>query len=136
MNIRWIKWLGVAASITLIGACLMTWVVVVSKNITVSGIDAEGIGFGKPGYLHIIFTIFFLAFTFIPKIWAKRWNLPITALNLAWAIRNYVLISSCSAGECPVKHAGLYLLIPISVIILVSSLFPDVPAAKVQGKKD
>jgi hypothetical protein len=42
------------------------------------------------------------------------------------------------AGECPKKHSGIFLLIVASVMMLVSSLFPDVrlPDQKdVPGKK-
>lgn len=130
MTIKWMKWLGLAASLVLLTVCFTTWVTIVSKNIDVSGVDAVAIDFGKPGYLHMIFIAVFIVFTFIPKIWAKRWNLPITALNVAWAARNYILISSCSGGECPVKHVGLYLLIPASVIMLVSALLPDISTGK------
>ena len=123
---RWMKWVGLAAAILLIISCFSTWVVISSKNIIVSGVDATGTSFGKPGYFHFFFTFFFLLFTVIPKIWAKRSNLLVTALNLAWAIRNYFIITTCRGGDCPEKHAAIYLVLLASVLMLVSSLFPDV----------
>lgn len=123
---RFMKWVGFVAAVALLISCFLPWVYIESKNITVSGINAEGTNFGKPGYFHFIMTILFLVFNFIPKVWAKRTNLMIVALNLAWSIRNYFLISACQMGECPEKKIAIYLLIPLSAVMLVSSLFPDI----------
>ena len=122
---RIIKWLGILSALTLIVAAFLPWVVIVSKNITVTGIDTTGTNFGKPGYFHIAMTFLFLLFTFIPRVWAKRSNLLVSALNMGWAIRNYFIITACEGGECPVKKTGLYLSLGCSVIILIASLFPD-----------
>ncbi|MDP4265194.1 MAG: hypothetical protein Q8941_21890 [Bacteroidota bacterium] len=122
---RVIKWLGILAALALIIACFMPWVTIPSKNITVSGIDATGTNFGKPGYFHFAALSFFLLFTFLPKIWAKRSNLIVTALNFAWALRNYFIITMCRGGECPEKKIAIYLIVATSLIMLVSSLFPD-----------
>jgi hypothetical protein len=123
---RWLKWTGVAAAIVLIIACFMTWVVVPSRSITVTGIDTTGTHFGKPGYFHFILVLFYLPFIFIPKIWAKRANLAVTALNIAWAVRNYFIITLCRGGECPEKKIAIYLLVIMSFIMLMSALFPDI----------
>ena len=122
---RHIKWIGLAAAILLIVSCFTPWVFIESRNITVSGIDATGTNFGKPGYLNLFLTLLFLGFHFIPKVWAKRANLLVTALNLGWAIRNYFIISACMGGDCPVKKTGIYMMILASVLMMVSALFPD-----------
>lgn len=78
---------------------------------------------------------FFLLFNFIPRVWAKRSNLLVVALNLAWAIRNYMIISSCHMGECPEKRVSIYILLFSSILLLVSALFPDVNISKVKSDK-
>jgi hypothetical protein len=118
------KWIGTAAALVLITACFMTWVIIPSKNITVTGIDATGTTFGKPGYFHFITSFFFLLFTFIPRIWAKRTNLLVTALNMAWAVRNYFVVTMCREGDCPEKYAAIYLILAASLFMLVSALLP------------
>ena len=120
------KWIGVLAAVLLLVSCLTPWVIIESKNITVSGIDATGTNYGKPGYFHFIMVYFFLLFSFIQKIWAKRFNLLVVALNLAWAVRNYFVITACSGGECPVKQSGVWMMLISSVLLLVTSFFPDV----------
>lgn len=123
---RYMKWIGLAAAIVLIISSFIPWVFIESRNITVSGIDATGTNFGKPGYFNLLMTFFYLIFHFIPKVWAKRTNLLITALNLGWAIRNYFIISMCRGGDCPEKETGIYLMLIASLIMIVSALFPDV----------
>ena len=126
------KWFGFTAAILLIVSCFTPWVFIESGNITVSGIDATGTNFGKPGYFNLLMTFFFLLFHFIQKVWAKRTNLLVTALNLGWAIRNYFIISMCRGGDCPEKESGIYLMLIASLIMIVSALFPDV---KLPGEK-
>ncbi|MES1220926.1 MAG: hypothetical protein ABUT20_35835, partial [Bacteroidota bacterium] len=92
---RWMKWTGVVAALILIISCFIPWVLIESKNIAVSGVDATGTNFGKPGYFHLGMCFLFLVLSFIQRIWAKRTNLFVTALNLGWAIRNYFIISAC-----------------------------------------
>jgi hypothetical protein len=123
---RYMKWIGLFAVVLLISSCFLPWVIITSKNIIVSGIDSTGTNFGKPGYAHFVLSFFFIIFHLIPKLWAKRINLLIVALNIAWAIRNYFIISMCREGECPEKQMGLWLVILASVLMLIAALFPDI----------
>ena len=120
------KWVGLVAVILLVVSCFLPWVSIISKNIVVSGIDSTGTNFGKPGYTHFVLSVFFIIFHFIPKLWAKRTNLLVVALNIAWAIRNYFIISMCREGECPEKQIGLWLVMFAFVLMLIAALFPDV----------
>ena len=123
---RLMKWIGVIAGLLLIASCFIPWVVIVSKNITINGIDATGTNYGKPGYFHIIMAFFFLLFSLIPKLWAKRCNLLVIAMNFAWALRNYFVLTACQGGDCPEKKAGIYLVVLASVLMLAAALFPDI----------
>lgn len=127
---RYIKWTGLVAAILLIISCFIPWVIIESRNITVSGVDASGTAYGKPGYLHLVLVSIFLILHFIPRLWAKRANLLVVALNTAWAIKNFFLIAVCRGGECPVRQAGLYLMLAGSLLILIAALFPDMELEK------
>jgi hypothetical protein len=120
------KWIGVMAAVLLVVSCFTPWVIIESKNIIISGIDATGTNYGKPGYFHFIFSFLFLLFTFIQKIWAKRLNLLVVAVNIAWAAKNYFLLTACAGGECPVLQTGLGLMLLSSIIMLVSAFVPDI----------
>lgn len=104
----------------------MLWASLPARNIDISGVSTEGTSFGKPGYFHLLLGGLFLLLHFIQKIWAKRTNLIVTALNLAWAVRNYFIITVCRQGECPEKHAGIYLILIASSVLLIAALFPDI----------
>ena len=123
---RYMKWIGLFSVLLLVVSCFLPWVIIASQNIIVSGVDATGTNFGKPGYAHFVLGFFFIIFHFIPKLWAKRVNLLIVALNLAWTVRNYFIISMCREGECPEKQIGLWLVVAASALMLIAALFPDI----------
>jgi len=123
---RYMKWIGLFAVILLIVSCFLPWVIISSRNIVVSGVESTGTNFGKPGYTHFVLSFFFVIFHFIPRLWAKRSNLLVVALNIAWAIRNYFIISMCREGECPEKQIGLWLVLLASFLVLIAALFPDI----------
>jgi hypothetical protein len=109
----------------LVVACLLPWVTVESKSLTISGIDTGGTSFGKPAYFHFVWTGLYLIFVFINKVWAKRTALVFAAFNIAWAARNFLLISACAGGECPAKRAGLYLLLIASLAMFFTPVLTD-----------
>ena len=123
---RYMKWIGLLAVVLLVVSCFFPWVIISSKNIVVSGVDSTGTNFGKPGYAHFVLGVFFIVFHLVSKLWAKRINLLIVALNLAWAVRNYLIISMCREGECPEKQIGLWLVLAASTLMLIAALFPDI----------
>ena len=83
------RWVGFIAVLLLVVACFIPWVFIASKNIIVTGIESSGTNFGKPGYVHFVFCFLFFIFHSFQKVWAKRCNLFVVALNGAWIIRNY-----------------------------------------------
>ena len=123
---RWMKWLGLLSALLLIFSCFFPWVIIISKSITVRGVDSTGTNFGKPGYFHLFLSLLFIVFNFIERIWAKLINIFIVAINLAWAIRNYIMISACQGGECPEKKIAFYAVVFASTLMLVTALFPDI----------
>ena len=130
---KYMKWVGLLVVGLLIVSCFTPWVIFESSNRTIGGVNSTGTDFfGKPGYGHLVFSFFFIVFHLIPKVWAKRWNLLIVGLNIAWAVRNYFIISACRDGECPEKQIGLYLVMLASVLLMLSAMFPDV---KMTGEK-
>lgn len=122
----WKKILSIVSVIGVVTACFLPWAIINSLQVTINGIRTEGTGFGKPGYLHLSFVILFVITFLIRSVGAKRIGLIFVGLNFAWAIRNFIVIGSCEAGECPEKLSGLYMLLVFSVTLLISGLFPDI----------
>lgn len=123
---KYLKWIGVAAALLLVVSCFTPWYLLPWNNNILSGIDG-GEKYGRPGYGHFVLTFLFLLFTFIPRIWAKQWNVLIAAVNLAWMIRNFFAIAAwCPGGECAERQTGIWLVLAASVVMLVAALFPDI----------
>ncbi|MBK6936033.1 MAG: hypothetical protein IPH18_03480 [Chitinophagaceae bacterium] len=122
---RYIKWLGIVAFLLLVIACFLPWIAVAGPNISAGGMDAGGTNFGKPGVLHLILGVLFLALHLIPRLWAKRVNVVVAALNIAWAVRNFFILAICRGGECPDRLPGFWLMLVASVLMLITALFPD-----------
>ena len=85
--------LGVVFALLLISACYLPWCIIPSKALIISGMNTTGTVLGKPGYMHIFFGVISILLFVIQRVWSKRVNLLIMALNFAWAIRNYLLMS-------------------------------------------
>lgn len=122
----WKRVLSILSIAGVIIACFLPWARIDSLQVTITGLETAGTGFGRPGYLHLSFVFLFAITFFIRSVGAKRIGLIFVGLNFAWAIRNFVVIGSCEAGECPEKLYGLYLLLFCSVTLLISGLFPDI----------
>ena len=124
---RYVKWLGVAAGLLLLWACWVPWVAIHSKDIIITGMQAAGTNYGKPGLLHLILIPFFIVFSLIPRLWAKRFNLLVTGLNTAWMLRNFFLLSLCRGGECPERLPGIYWVLLSSLLMLAAALSTELP---------
>jgi hypothetical protein len=124
---KYSSWFGILAVGLLLAACYMPWVYVPAQKLEIAGMFASAKhNFGKPGLMNIFLASLAAVFFLIPKIWAKRTNIFVCGFNIAWSIRNYILLSKCYDGECPELKAGLYLAILASVLMLVFSFVPDV----------
>lgn len=122
---RYSKWLGLAAAVLLVVSCFSPWVIIESRQLTVSGVDSTGTNFGKPAYFHFFLTFFYVICLLVPRLWAKRLNLVVAALNMGWALRNSILLPACQAGDCPVKQTGLWMAELAAIFMLLAAVFPD-----------
>jgi hypothetical protein len=122
-----IKWLAILTAGVLITACFFTWISIEGKDFFVGGFySSAGSNFGKPGVLHVFFCGVYILFVLLNRIWSVRTAFFVSAFNLAWGIRNFLVISACSGGECPEKHTGLYVILIGSVFLTILTPFIDV----------
>ena len=119
------------AVMLLVVACLLPWMTIESKGITITGIHTEGTSYGKPGYFHFLWAGLYLLFLLINKVWSRRTAIGFAAFNIAWMLRNFLLIPVCQMGECPVRKTGLYLLLIASGLMFIAPLLPESRKAKI-----
>lgn len=122
--------IGIIACIALIVSCFLPWAYYADSHIvneadrTFTGFYSYQHQYGRPGMFLVFSGVIILVLMIVPKIWAKRTNLFLSALVLAYAIKSYVLFTSCYNAYCPEKRMGIYIMIVASVFILAASVFP------------
>ena len=134
MIVKYLHWLGIMACITLIVSCFLPWVYYADINQTFTGFYSYQNQYGRPGKLLLTFGTVTLIFMLLSKTWAKRANLFICAMILAYAIKTYILFSSCYNNYCPQKLFSIYLMVFCTVLMLVASIFPKMNMK--EGKKE
>lgn len=133
MFVRYLHWLGIAACITLIVSCFLPWVYYADINQAFTGFYSYQNQYGRPGKFMVVLGSIILVFMLLPKLWAKRTNLFLAALLLAYAVKSYILFSSCYNNYCPEKRYGIYLVVACTAIMLLASVFPKL---KLSGKSE
>jgi hypothetical protein len=124
---RYSKWIGLLAAVTVLIICYQPWIYVPFVQLEIGGMYASGKqNFGRPGLVNMIMTGASVMMFLLPFIWAKRTNIFLCAFNIAWAFRNYILLTKCYAGDCPVIKPGLYILLLASLLLLAMSFVPDI----------
>ena len=126
MFVKLLYWTGIAACIALIISCFLPWVHYADINQDFNGFYSYGNHYGKPGKLLVAIGVITLLFTLLPKLWAKRVNLFLTALCVGYTIKTYILFTSCYNVYCPQKLAGIYIMLGASVMMLIASVFPGI----------
>jgi hypothetical protein len=130
---RFTKLLPFVTVILLVISCYLPWMTIESKNIIITGIDTTGTSYGKPAYFHFLWAGLYLLLLLPDKVWTKRTAIVIAAFNIAWALRNFLLIPACQMGDCPEREEGLYLLLGASLAMFITPLLPEkMPVQKKQ----
>jgi len=124
--------LGLIACIALIVSCFMPWGYYADIKETFTGLYSYNNNYGKPGKFLIFFALVAFGLMYLPKIWAKRTNLFLCAITVGYAIKTYILYTSCYNAYCPEKKAGIFLMLFSTVVMLIAAFFPDL---KIKDKK-
>ena len=119
------QWIGIAACLLLVVSGFMKWTWYPDIHKYFTGFFSENNIYGKPGKIFIYFTTVAIIFFAIPRIWAKRWNLLVCTIIVAYAIKTFILYTSCYRGVCPVKQPGIWVMLVSAVVILLCALLPD-----------
>jgi hypothetical protein len=124
---KYSQWIGMAAALLLIAACFMPWAWFPDLGKNFTGFFSEKNIYGRPGKVLIFFSVAEILLFAIPRVWAKRANILVSALTIAFAIKSYILYTSCYGGLCPDKRVGIFLVLGSAVVALVAALLPDLP---------
>lgn len=136
MFIKILHWIGIAAGILLIVSCFMPWAYYADINEHFTGFYSFKNEYGKPGKFLAALGLLSVILLLLPKLWAKRVNLFLTALGVGYAIKTYILFTSCYNTYCPKKETGIYLVVFLSIVLLIAAVFPKIGLNRIPQKKD
>lgn len=125
MNSKIFYWTGIAACIVLMVSCFIPWTYHADVNKTFTAFFSEQNQYGKPGKFLIFFGVIILVLMLLPKVWAKRTNLFLTAFLLAYGIKTYILFTSCYNAYCPEKKIGIYIMLFSTAFMMLGAIFPN-----------
>jgi len=119
---------GLIACVAIVAACFLPWAHYNNINETFTGFHvtkfATGNYYGRAGLIISIFTAVIFLFMLVPRVWAKRTNLFLSALLFAYCIRTYIIFTSALFEGEVEKKAGIYLIVLFSFIMMLASVFP------------
>ncbi len=122
---RYIKWIGLAACLVLVTSAFLPWTFHADIHKTFTGFYSEQNMYGRPGRFFITMGSISAILIGLDKIWAKRVQIFVAGILVAYAVKTYILFTSCYNAYCPEKQYGIYLMIFSSLVILIASIFPD-----------
>ena len=126
---KYYKQIGWLACALLIASCFMPWAYYADINKSFTGFFSEQNAYGKPAIVFVFIAVGSAVLIYLDKIWAKRTQIFLSAVNIGYLIKTYILFTSCYNAYCPEKKFGLYVLMASSVSLLIVSLFPDIKLA-------
>lgn len=122
---KYYKQIGFTASLLLVICCFLPWAYYPDLHKSFTGFFSENGVYGKPGKVFIFFAVCSVILIFIDKLWAKRALIFISAFNIGYLIRTYILFTSCYSTFCPQKQYGIYLLMFSCTALMIISFLPD-----------
>lgn len=122
---KYSQFIGVAAAIGLMLSAFLHWAWYPDLQEYFTGYYTHGNTYGRPGRVFVVVGIVAIIFFVTPRIWAKRWNVFLCAILLAFAIKTLILFSGCYRGVCPVRQPGIWIMLAMAALMMLSSLLPD-----------
>ncbi len=121
--------IGIMAVCVIIINSFFHWIYIPTLHLYLDGFHGvvnENLDFGKQGFVYIFLGFWLIIFFTIPRIWAKRANLFMGFILLAWVIRNTVLFSICRNAECPKIKFPLYCILLMAFVVITMTLLPKI----------
>ncbi len=122
---KYSKWIAVLGSALLILSCFLPWAYYPDLDKVFTGFFSEKNTYGRPGKWLTVMAILSLLCHFLPQVFYKRLNLLLMALNLAYAIKSYIIYAACYHGYCPEKRIGIYLMLLSSILLMIAAVLPS-----------
>jgi hypothetical protein len=121
---------GIFAAAAMMVACFLPWAYYPDLDKAFTGFFSQHNIYGRPGFFFLFLGTAAILLFLIPRVWAKRSNLLVSALIMAFAVKTCVLFTACYRGTCPTMRVGLYLLLASTGLLLIAAVLPDMKLKK------
>ena len=119
---------AIFSCIALIATCFIPWVHYNNIDVTFNGYNvkrfATGVYYGRAGIIITVLVSISLLFTLMPSVVAKRINMFLCAILVAYTLRTYVIFTGSLFDGEVTKLAGIYLIVILSFVLVICSVFP------------
>ena len=124
-----LHYLAIISTIAIIITCFIPWVHYNNIDVTFNGYNvkrfATGVYYGRAGIIITILASISLVFTLMQSVVAKRVNMFLCALLVAYTLRTYVIFTGSLFDGEVTKLAGIYLIVFLSFVMVFCSIFPS-----------
>jgi hypothetical protein len=122
---KYSQWIGIVAAAVLVFSCTLNWTWYPDIQQYFTGFYSQNNQYGKPGKVFIILTVISVVFYLVPRLWAKRWNVFLCCIIVAFGIRTFLIFSACYVGICPERQTGIWIMLICAALMLLAALLPD-----------
>jgi hypothetical protein len=136
---RVLHYLGLIGCLLLAASCFMPWafyndpaITDVSQR-TFTGFYTYQNYYGKPGKFLCLVAGLSLLLKLLPKVWAKRVDLFLCALGVAYALKAFFEYRGVYGSVIPQAQAGLYLMLCACLLMMAAAIFPDLKIVEKKG---
>lgn len=123
-----LHYLSIVATLAIIATCFIPWVHYNNIDVTFNGYNvkrfATGVYYGRAGIIITIFAAISFLLTITQSLVAKRINMFLCALLVAYTLRTYVIFTGSLFDGEVTKLAGIYLIVLLSFVMVICSVFP------------
>jgi hypothetical protein len=81
--------------------------------------------YGRPGKFLVAFAAISLVLRLLPKVWAKRTDLFLSAVILAYGLRCYFEFTGNYNGIVPIVKPAMYIILIAPLVMQAAAIFPD-----------
>lgn len=123
-SMKYSQWIGILAAIALGVAAFQRWTFYPDLKDYFTGFYSESNLYGKPGKLMLILAGIAIIMFAVNRVWAKRVNWLVCGILAAYALKTYILFTTCYRGICPVKQPAIFVMLLAPVVMLVMAFLP------------
>lgn len=118
-TMKYLPFAGIACCVVIIISCFLPWAYYPDLQKSFTGFFSENQIYGKPGKYLIFFAVCcILGYMFKNKL-LQAVRFFMSGLLAAYAVKTYILFTSCYGAYCPDKKPAIIIMLVLSIVNLI-----------------